>query len=506
MTSSITSSGLSVGAITAEAPKRDALALDLMRIPLQGLTQPETAIRTVLDIHPAIEVIDEPYGISHEAVPFEALILTGHSYFADSLRHTLPRYFDPLSYRRLDFTIQTLPARAQSGPSVLFGTLIDPGLGAPRGNVQLAAPGQSRPLQTPVWPDGPGHSPMRWRSNQRHAVIALADGPQADGLVRPAEPCVLAANSAKDSAVVIRPNSAGAVAELRSLAPLQDRVAPVLGPIRAEAQMRCLDGFEVFSADLGPDGPSILVVPDSAFSRFISTPRPGVDLLEIRGLFLPPISKRGPVAAAAVRFATGRALCAHGLSPEIDRLLMLGNRGNFLQKNGAALRKLGREGPAGALGLRLTSARKLQPTAPRGWTALFAEDAQPLGWIPLRLGAPSLRCALRVAASPLIYTRTRWFDRCDTQGEAAGIMADWLDEAVHLIVRDGDGGTECQGLARYIAGLPQKALTAFAGGLRFDSGALEVTSRAGHERLRDGQDFRLGPLWVRLLKAKEPDQ
>lgn len=506
MTTYTAPSGLTVGAITAYPPKLDPLALDLMRIPWQALTQPDKAIRSILDCNPAIEVVDDPFGITHEAVPFEALVLTGHRYIADSLRHTLPRYFDPLVHRRLNFTIQTLPARAQSNQSVLFGTLIDPGLGAPRGSVEIAGPGKSGvsgPWQPPVWPDGPGLSPLRWRAGQRHAAVALTDGPEADGMARPAD---LTPSSAPASAVIIRPNSAGPVAELRSLAPASPKVAPVLGPILAEAQMQRQDTFEVFSADLGPDGPAVLVAPDSAFSRFIGAPRPGVDLLEIRGLFLPQISPRGPVAAAAIRFTAGRKLCAHGLSPEVTRLLMLGKSSAFLQHNGAAPQKLGREGPASELGLRLRPARKLQPTAPRGWSALVTGDAQPLGWIPLRLGPPSQTSDLRVPASPLIYTRTRWFDRRDTEGEAAGIMADWLDEAVHLIVRDGDGGTRRHGLARYIAGLPHTSQAAFTAGLRFDSDGIQITSRAARDRLRPGQDTRLGPLWVRLIPAEEPEQ
>lgn len=499
------SQSFSVGAVMGRCPEVDRDFRAVMCLRLGEGEDIDLAVRAALDANPEVEIVSDPAGITHEAVPYETLILTGRATAADSLIQTLPRYFGPLAYRRLDFSIRPMAATEAGSHSLLFGDLIDIGTGAERGSV-LIGDRKAGPTTQPFWPDGPSGRPYRWHAGQRRAVIALTGDASADGLPRAVWPTATGAGT--PLAVVIVPDRDTPMAELRPLHPAGPRdtgLKPMLGKPVCRLGMTAREDFEYFEADFGADGPTVLVAPDSAFGRFLSGPRAGVDMLEIRGVFVPGPGRRSPAAAAAIRFDSERRLLAHGLRTEASRLLLLGQNEVLLQRRQHAESEvIGRDRNVSYLGLRLARAQQLDPAAPRGWWALSADDSRrPLGWLPLRLGPQGSEESLRLGESALRYSRQRWIDRQEAGPEAASLFADWLDDAVELVVHAPGGGTLRQGLAQYISGVPSPQRRMLDGSLGYSAGGIDlIHGGGGRERVQAGKSFRLGALWVRLVTAE----
>lgn len=485
-------SGGKVGAVNGRRTSLDPDVRALMRVNLPDGADAEEAVRAVLDRRPATNVVDDPLGVLHEAVPYEALVLAGRQELAESLKLSLPRFFAPLSFRRLEFEIHHVPTSGSA--SLLFGNLLETGLGAESGLVQVLH--ENRTLE-PTLP-GPAGTSARLCGGQGRAVVALGRGPASDGLWS-------VDLDAPTQAFVITPGRDGPHVQLRRLnepGRVGD-IVPVLGPVIEEAAVAHNAEFEFYEASFRARNIVLRIVPDSAYARLAAAPRPDVDLLEIVGIFLPTPGRAREIEGLAVRFDADRRLLGHGLRSEDSRVLLVGRDERFVQRANGRHSRIGKRGVASDLGLRLQPARSVDDTAAVQWSLLAAEGGGALGWIPLRLAEPDSDDPYRTERSDLRYTRHGWVGPSDVGANGAALHLDWLNHAVRLVAGDGDGGSVCLGLAKWIA----------QQGARLEGELRVVRDRIVHETgdghttsLRDRSLFRLGPLWVRLhLASPETD-
>lgn len=482
------SNRLSVGGINGRQPPLLPEERALMRAVLARHTRGDEVVRSVLYDTPAVDVIDDPLGLYHEAVPYETLVLVGPQELADSLKLTLPRFFTQISYRRLDFEISWAPAQAQA--SLVFGELLETGLGVNCGALQVITTNGSF---NPILPDG---GAFRLRGGQGRAIVVLGKSSAGEGLpfvdLEPKEPA---------QAIIITPGREGPTVQLRKLkepAPA-GQVAPVLGEVLEDPVCTRNLEFEFYEARfLGP-GLCVRLVPESSFSRVLSLPRPNVDMLEIVGVFVPTTRKSRSVEGLALRFDESRCLLSHGLRNEWFRVLMVGNQERVLRWTTGKRRSIPKSGVVPDVGLRLRPARKVDDTAPPSWELLSSETSGALGWIPLRLGASSDNGdPHRVERSQLRYVRSGWIAPYEIGVEGAAIHLDWLDRAVRMVVRDDKGGTVSKGLAGWCV----EQGTRMEARLRIDHDRIVCEApNCPSQNLRNGDIFRLGPLWVRLHLA-----
>lgn len=476
-----------VGAVNGRRTSIDPEDRALMRVILPEGAGAEETVRTVLDKRPATNVVDDPLGVLHEAVPYEALVLAGRQEMAESLKLSLPRFFAPLSFRRLDFEIHHVPTSGAA--SLLFGDLLETGLGAQCGTVQVLH--ENRALE-PMLP-GPVGTPARLCGGQGRAVIALGRGPASDGLWQ-------VDLESPSQALVITSGRGGPHVQLRSLndpGKIND-VVPVLGPVIEEATVTRNTDFEIYEASLGGLNIDLRIVPDSAYARLIPEPRFDVDLLEIVGVFLPTPGRAREIEGLAVRFDADRHLLGHGLRDEDSRVLLVGRDERFVQKANGRHSRIGKRGVAADLGLRLQPARSVDDTAAVHWSMLGVEGAGALGWIPLRLSDSASDDPYRTERSALRHVRNGWVAASDISANGAALHLDWLNHAVRLVAGDGEGGSVCMGLANWNA-LQGVRLE---GELRVVRDRIVYEAGDGHSvSLRDRSLFRLGPLWVRLHLA-----
>lgn len=478
---------LNVGQVHGRLPRLDFEANALRRVVLSNSAEREEAVRLALDQSPSIDIVDDPLGAFHEAVPYESLVVVGPSQLAGNLKKTLPRFFGPLAFRRLNFEIRHVPAGTTT--SLLFGDMLEARLEAPRGVVQLVR------SDLAVEPVAPGVlMPERLAGGQGRATIAIGRGPAAEGL-----PAFDLAGAEAKRAIVLTPGHEGPRVQLWSLnSPGPDeRSTPVLNKLEDEAVVTRNPLYEFYEARFRQDGglgrdALLRIVPDSQFSRFLPTVRPKVDCLEIIGLLIPDPQRMREVAGVAVRFDGERRLIASGLRTESSRILLVGTRERSLQLANGVNTPLDRVGPVLGLGLELQRARAVDDRGFAKWSVLRTQGEEPLGWLPLRVGLGPFN----TPQAPWRYARSGWISPGDLEGSGAALHLDWLNQAVRLVVRHKDGGTQEVGFATWCNGQGDNLLGQLAG---VSDGVTRDPERPTTIRHRD--TFRLGPLWVRYHKA-----
>jgi hypothetical protein len=276
-----------------------------------------------------------------------------------------------------------------------------------------------------------------------------------------------------------------------------DRSTPVLQSLEDEAVVTRNPIYELYEAQFREDaglgrGALLRIVPDSQFSRFLPRMRPKVDCLEIIGLLIPDPQRMRDVAGVAVRFDGERRLIASGLRTESSRILLVGTRERNLQLANGVQTPLDRVGPVLGLGLDLQRARSVDDRGFSKWSVLRTQGGEPMGWLPLRVGIGPFN----TPQAPWRYARSGWISPGDIEGNGAALHLDWLNQAVRLVVRHKDGGTQEVGFATWCNGQGDNLLGQLAG---VSDGVTRDLDRPATIRHRD--TFRLGPLWVRYHKA-----
>lgn len=482
-----TNPNLTVGAVTGARPTLAPGSRELMRVTLPTGERGEIYARQILNTLPAIDVVDDPLGMHHEAVPYETLVFCGPKDMADSLKMTLPRFFEPLAFRPLRFEVQH--AVTSDAPSMLIGDLLEPGLGRACGTLRIK---QGDAYRTPMMPNpGGGQVVSHLRRGQSSSVVALGPSPEAEGLVwidlgRP------------DTALVVTPGPQSPIVILRQLLPRQTGIghAPVLGTVLAEAHVSFSPDFGLFQAVFDTEGISVQIVPDNAFSRVISQQRTTLDMLEIMGVFVPFPGRVRSVLGTAIRLDAQQNLLTSGFRQEAERIVLVGKGERSVLKSDGTHQRLGNKGQVPDSKLRLLRPGKATSRPQEDWGMLTAGDAHPMGWIPLRLGDDALSAAGYVRKSAVSYARSGWVAASEVSDRGAMIYLDWLDHAIQLVVRDGVSGSKERGLASFCA----EQGAAFSGALTLEHGALRLQPK--NQILRDRQTFRLGPLWLRVRRAQ----
>lgn len=495
--------GVEVGTIGGSKQQLDAELRALIRVRLSDGDNALDETRQAINDIAAIEVIDDPLGMNHEAVPYEALRVVGRRKLADGLLEVLPRYFDPLSYRRVAFEVDHVSGSGRS--SVLFGDLLETGLGGDAGSIAVVdGNGKSLIARRPGALETSTH-----RLPMGTTRIALALVPDAQMLVTDIRldglPSIVVPSLDRPLALVVSAGSHGPNAHLH---PFEEpgvvgKPARVIGRSIAGASVERNLGFEVFDATF--DDPRIIVriIPDQSFSRLLGARRPTVDCLEILGVFLPQPGRVKGVEAVRLSLGSGNQLQGHGLDATNARVTLVGRRERRVQLLKGRSKSFARRGPVPETGLKSERAQSLDPSAPRGWIAMTATPGSPLGWIPLRLArfAGPAEGSVDQAFPQLI--RQAWVDSEDLGEQAGGVFLDWLDHAVQILHQVPEEGGRLTGFARWCAETAPPGLTDMT--LRSPDGRARI-KRPGTEEtvLGDAQPFRFGPLWVRF-HAAAPD-
>lgn len=484
-----------VGAIQGKTPQHHWDERALMRVVLPAGGDHEQQVRDILYNHPAIEFVDDPLGVYQEGVPYEALVVVGDRAAAERLKLSLPRFFVPLSFRRLGFEIQHVPMMDRC--SVLFGDMLETGLGGECGTIHILKGDKSLEPTYPGQVHGPG---VKLRCGQGYGIVALGVSPAGDGL-----PCVPDLAPDMPCAFVMSPGADKPRVQLRVLNEpgSEGGVTPVLGPVLEDITLNYHTDFEVFEGHSRHADVGIRITPDSAFSRVLPDQRDGVDHLEILGIAVPDPSRSKDVVGLAVKFDQGRRLLSHGLRGESCQIVLIDAKERYAQWRTGKFAKIGRNGVVRDLGIRLERGKAIDQDLPASWAYLGAEPGAPLGWIPLRLVDAQSHVQHSVQQSQLKYFRSEWISASDARVGGAAIYLDWLNHAVRIVAHDADGDGQSMGLAEWCG--QQKGL--FHSHLAIQNERLELLTRDGNDAdphrigLRHRQCFRLGPLWVRLHLA-----
>ncbi|MDJ0821013.1 MAG: hypothetical protein QNJ09_04265 [Paracoccaceae bacterium] len=317
--------GISVGEVTPVRPNIEPTQRRLIRIDLSTTDNAEDLLRDILNRITAIEMVEDHLGVDYEAVPFENIVVIGSDFLADNLVNRLPRYFQPLSYRRLNFCIGRVPS-SDGSVSVLFGTHIDARAATDCGTLRwISSDGKDSCLPIPA--DAHGSEVLRWTIGQSHGVFALGTDSDGEGL-----PKLLLGSPKEGFALAIEP---GSRRPRMRLVPLNKRISEEKGKDKAFAALAEGSEFDVvpveeegrFDAKHPSIDGHIRLLPDSSFSRPVQAPSRKHAMLEIRGLFLPqPYEGARDVEALAVSFTSEKLLRSSGLRHANAEVCLIGRR------------------------------------------------------------------------------------------------------------------------------------------------------------------------------------
>lgn len=500
--------GVRVGAVNGNwrmlAPKARALVRVLLADDDQALEQSRNAINAVA----AIDIVEDPLGVHHEAVPYEALTLVGPRELADGLKEVLPRYFEPLAYKRLQFEVCHVDFPNRS--SLLFGDFLEAGLGGEAGSVAIVDDnGTTYPAHRPGEFDG---STFRLAMGQQRAVIAIVSDTASHGqdvatsglpwiaLPGVAEPMAIVMDADRQGPRVrlYRLNEPGAIGE----------PTPILGESLASARVSRNAGFEVFEARFdetinhlhGLAGRLIRIIPDQAYSRLLTQRRHAVDCLEVLGVFLPEPERVKGVDALSISLGSSFGLLGHGMDAVQARATFVGRRERRVHRLDRSPDRFSQRGAIPNVGLRVELARPFDSTVPKGWVALLATAGSPLGWLPLRLARYGQESNATVESSHPRLTRSTWVGPGDTGEYAGAVHLDWLDHCVSIVHQTPQDGPRISGLAAWCAdALPAEFMDT---SIRAPDGRLRLQRLSDDEKLMaEGKPFRFGLLWVRFHAA-----
>ncbi len=474
----------------------------------------EETIRKQLNRITAIDIVADPLGVFHEAVPYENLVVVGPRALADSLSLILPAFFAPLAYRKLEFSIQSVPA-PNGETALLFGTLFDTRPTPPCGNVRWITNEGDEQGHLPKAPDGRDEEPMRWRRGQGHGLIAFSEEfAGAAGLPYLPKDRLPENHLPKDGALVIEPGSHVPRVRLATLSnpkegPSINKQARVMLEPYEEAVVRVVKegGFYegCYEARFHSREDLVRLIPDSAYSRPTPVRNKASDMLEVLGLFLPDHGDGRDVKGIAVGFTGERLLRSDGLRTSEFEVCLVDRSERVVRYVSGTLDPIGRDGDILRGSLRLLPASDLDRSKDsrrrREW-ALITTNDDPLVWIPLRLGPSESADPIRVTRSQLRYARTRWIDPNETTPDAAAIYLDWLDTAVRIVRTNPSAEATTVGLASYLNGGVGNNHCF----LRHSGRAIQIVDgKRSPVDIHEEQPFRFGPLWVQLRsRVEEP--
>lgn len=436
------------------------------------------------------EIIHDPISVHHETVPYEHLVACGQENFADSLRETLPKFFSPLAYRPLSFSVDHVPENKRS---VLFGDMFETGLGGPTGQAILTfiteapdAPGTVKTTET-VFP---------LHKRQGRIIVALSEDEIATGLPRPE---VVADRSLEGSAFVVTPGKDGPQVELRALRErsLRPNVETLVGTKSGVTNVTPSHAFSSYLAEIEGSKTTLRLIPDTSFSRPVSGPRTDTDQLEVIGVFVPNPAVARAVTGVAVRFSNETELAFDPFRKETGRMVLVGRQDRHFLRADGTIRPLSSKGHIPGLGLQLQSNEGRRFGLTSSWALLSSENATPMARISLRLADNGACDPLQVSRSSLRYKRPSFVTAGDTTENGAAIYVDWLDAVVSVMLTDAKEGVVELGLAEFV----HRQGEAFQGELSSRKGAIQwARNTAQNQELREGATYRLGPLLVRLRR------
>lgn len=493
--------GITVGEVKSVRPHIEPVKRRLIRIDLSTTNSAEELVRETLNRITAVEMVDDHLGVDYEAVPFEDITVVGSDFLADNLIRQLPRYFQPLSYRRLSFNVDRVPS-SDGRVSVLFGTLIDARRATYCGTLRwISSDGKTSSLPVPA--DALSSNVQRWMIGQSSAVFGLGTDPGGEGL-----PKLLPGVPKDGYALAIEPGSRRPRMRLLSFNPRgdanNDRAFAALAE-GTEFDVSIVDEEGRYDAKHPDLDGHIRLVPDSAFSRPVQAPSRIHAMLKICGLFLPqPYEGARDIEALAVSFTSEKLLRCDGLRQAEAEVCIVGGRERTVRWSTGRVDQIGLKNEISELGLRIVRPAELRieggvVAGPRREIALIANGDGPIGWIRLRLGDLDRRGNETVMSAELRYMRQRWISQNGIFPEERAIYLDWLDNAVRLICSDRDGGARTQGLATYLSGrrggldTPETLIHSENAILMRRRG--DTVTRA----IGNGALFRFGPLLVKLV-------
>ena len=481
---------LTVGAVLGDVPEVTSRERFLTRIVLSGNQSDEATVRKHLNNNPALEKVEDPIGLHTEAVPYERLIVCGAADLKDRLSQSLPNYFAPLAYRKLNFDISSAPHLGSS--SVLFGDALVSGLNRARGHIVLK---HEKKTYNPFEPDaGGGLTPSYIKGGQSHEVIAFGQSKVSEGL-----PWVELEGQFSGLALSISPgNNCPHVHLCRFLEPAAEgQRGAVLGEPISTAQVTTDDCFGVYNARFDAEDLDVLIVPDSSFTRVVHQKRSKLDHFEILGLFFPMPSISRFLQSAVLCFDSNRRVLSCAMLNEEARVVFVGRSERRVLRCGRLSENFGRSGAIPTLGLKLIVKSTNSYGLPPGWGLISSTDNTALGWLPLRFARTNPPSDFDVNQKSLRYHRFNWVGLDSGLDKSEAIYLDWLNEVVQLQIVDqsNDRETVSIGLAEYCA-VWQNEL--FAGFLFVRNGEIYLRRNSREvEPLRNGKVLRLGPLLVR---------
>jgi len=460
----------------------------VLRVVVQNESNAANVIREALYEHAEIEVIDDPLGQTHEAVPFETILVSGPDLTASTLRVNLDRFFRSVTHRRMSFEVHQL---SNSGEVVaVFGDFFEPGWGKPRGALRVAR--VADPVKSTFSDDW---VKADWWAEAGNAVFALSNGFASTGLpvidLRMDNRCLL-----------VRTMAGQAVAQVRELhKPVLGKVKNCLGRVLCETPLTSMNGSAVFSGALASERLKIEVTPDTSFSRLRPEKWVETDCLEIIGLYLPKRTTGNRVLGLKVNFNASNQLGGHRLLPHAFSVNLLRDGGDWVHWQKGDRAKIG---PARTIASIEGKARSIDKTTfflrnrfdkdevPANVNLLCGERAAAMGWIPLKLDEndnPGW-----VQESHVAYQRTTRVSPDDDSKEGSSIYLDWLNTAALVLTEDDtEGGSKMLGLADYL--FSQGLLP--CGRFIFRDGHLRYQKNATTTTLKDKSVFLMGPLRVR---------
>lgn len=497
--------GMSVGEIRSVRPNFDAELRKLIRIDFEEGEKGEEKTRDTLNSITCIETLEDPFGVDFEAVPYEALVVVGSDFLADTLINRLDRFFLPLAYRRLSFSIDRVPS--QDGRiSLLFGSLIDTREAPPSGTLRFI-PQVSEPEHGPANNMTKSVKQVRWKLGQGRAVYALGPADAADGL-----PSFRLNEEIADQALTIEPGDHGprlSMVSMNSSGPAGVAYSALGKGKEAEVSYFPHEGrYEARFPDI--EG-HVRLIPDSAFSRPLQARDPNRTMLEVRGIFLPQPTQASEVQAISVNFTSDKFLKVDGLRQVATQICLVGQNERLIRDRKGGVKELGRSSNVSDdLGIRILRPSQLPPVPQsfdrRGRELIVAvAGGGPMGWIRLKLGSvigPDDQKRI-VRKVELRYQRQRWIGQNGMEPHETAIYLDWLDTAVRLICRHSDGGTIERGMASHLAGLENGAGSPDT--LLYSSRSVRL-KRQGSKNVRSltpGVLFRFGALLVRIVPPEK---
>lgn len=505
-----------VGGVFGRLPSLDPTKTALYLLRLDPDESPEKTVREELYYNAAVEVVEDPMGNLHEGVPYESLLLTGANHLADSLTQTLDRYFSPLCYRRLNFEVHQ--SLYDNEAAVLFGDLIERGWGQPRGRLRLQvghAFGDKASGTQPV------SQSLDWWAGHERGIYALWAGDAGRAQTAGQPPQAAASTSffglkafdleMMSQVLVVQSSKDGPTAQIRKL--VQETgigiATPVLGELVAEASFTRDAQHDTYTAVLQRAGDPeeralhLMLTPDSAFNRVTGARRTDVDMLEIIGFYLPRPKAKGRVLGLSVRLDRDTMLCAHGQRVFGYSLDVLPGKERYLKARGKrtlALRRR-KEMVLPKIGRVLRNPNSEEDLDERDFIVLCVDGLNPLGWIPFRVDDPQTHDR-SVANCDVVYIRPHWVGSKGREAAEAKFRLDWLNQVCQLVVHDPNAGTERIGLAEFL--IQERQM--MGGRFKFANGELSYEEGTVFKQdLRDQSIFRVGPLRVKLHKARLDD-